>query len=51
MERKELFAGLVAAAFLFCLATDASGQDMVFTAQDTGEVAAPPPEAQGPPRI
>jgi TolA-binding protein len=49
MERKELFAGFVSAAFLFCLATDASGQDMVFTAQDTGEVAAPPPEAQGPP--
>lgn len=49
MDRKELFAGFLAAAISFCLVTNAFAQDMVFTAQDTGEVAAPPPEAQGPP--
>jgi len=49
MERLQRFAGFLAAAVLFVCVTDASAQDMVFTAQDTGEVAAPPPEAQGPP--
>jgi len=49
MTKKDLFVGLAVFVFLFLVGKNISAQDMVFSAQDTGEVAEPPPEAQGPP--
>jgi TolA-binding protein len=49
MCKKEFLVAIIFVEFLISINNKVNAQDMVFTAQDTGEVAAPPPEAQGPP--
>jgi tetratricopeptide (TPR) repeat protein len=49
MGRKKAFTSLLVTALVICSFTSANAQDMVFTAQDTGEVAEAPPPPSGPP--
>jgi TolA-binding protein len=49
MINKSILAGSLTLVFLFSLGSVVRAQDMVFTANDTGEAAAPPPAPSGPP--
>ena len=49
MNRKLRLAVVLVVLSVFCWLGKAWAQDMVFTASDTGQTAAPPPPAQGPP--
>lgn len=49
MGLKKAFTSLLVTALIICFHTIANAQDMVFTAQDTGEVAEAPPPPSGPP--
>lgn len=49
MGRKKAFTSLLVTALIICFHFNANAQDMVFTAQDTGEVAEAPPPPSGPP--
>ncbi|MCP4676901.1 MAG: hypothetical protein GY854_15570 [Deltaproteobacteria bacterium] len=49
MGRKNVLASAAILVFVVCIGPIAQAQDMVFTTSDVGEVAAPPPQASGPP--
>ena len=49
MGQKAQFINLLVTVLVVCFVSSANAQDMVFTAQDTGEVAEAPPPPSGPP--
>ncbi len=49
MARKKVLASVLVVVLAACVGSVAQAQDMVFTNDDVGEVAAPPPPPSGPP--